>query len=205
MTCLRLLLLLLLSTRLLAQTGDEQFKAALLQTKTGALLVYTSDAHAFTIDIVGKVVPSTEHPNFLTVNGQVLQAAIIGYGSNGDVSDLPEETQKKFLISYQQHESTYFKKELNIPVTNEKMAFVRYGNHLFLSWEYKCPRRDKHQVQQQLYLVTICFNQALVLNCPITKPTEVAQAQVLLAAIGSTLTVKDEPIDLTKLYEELQK
>jgi len=197
----------------LAQAADETFEAALLQTKTGAMLVYNGSQHAFSIQFTGRVEPS-KNPNFLTLNGQVVQAAIIGYGSNGDVSDLPEDTQKKFLLSYQQHEGTYFRKELKVPITDfrkelkvpitdEKTAFVRHSNHLFLSWTFGMLHRTKAQVKQQFYLVAICFNQALVLNCPVITPAEAIRAQQLLAAIADTLVLRDEPVDLTKLYKEL--
>jgi hypothetical protein len=192
----------LLPTLVLAQAADETFEAALLQTKTGAMLVYNGSQHAFSVQFTGRVEPS-KNPNFLTLNGQVVQAAIIGYGSNGDVSDLPEDTQKKFLLSYQQHEGTYFRKELKVPITDEKTTFVRHGNHLFLSWTFGMLHRTKAQVKQQFYLVAICFNQALVLNCPVTTPAESIRAQQLLAAIADTLVLHDEPVDLTKLYKEL--
>ena len=204
MSRILLLLLGLLPAVARAQAPAEAFEAALLPTKTGALLVYNGSQHTFSVQLTGRVVPG-EKPSFLTLNGQLVQAAIIGYGSNGDVADLPEDTQKKFLISYQQHEDSYFKKELKVPVTNEKTAFVHFNNHLFLSWEYDTPFRGKNKVQRQLYLVAICFNQALVLNCPIARPTEAAPAQALLTAIASTLVLKNEPVDLKKLYEELQK
>lgn len=210
--------LLLIPFRLFAQAGDdEEFTLALLQTKTGAVLVYNSPAHSFTVRVVGrKVLPPTEQvPNFLTVDGQLLQAATIAYASNGDVTDLPEETMKKFLIGYQQHESSYFKNELKVVMASEKTSFTHVGNHLFLDWEYDTPHLEKNmnvkrdKVTQptikQLYLVSICFNQALVLNCPITKPAEVAPAKALLAATAATLALKNEPIDLTELYHQLEK
>lgn len=199
-----LTLLLLLPALACAQATDETFEAALLQMKTGALLVFNGSQHAFSVQFTGQVTPS-ERPGFLSLNGQLMQAATVGYGSNGDVSDLPEDTQKKFLIGYQQHESAYVRHELKVPVAHEKTAFVRYGNHLFLSWEYDTPFRNKNKVQRQLYLVAICFNQALVLNCPLAKLTDAAPAQALLAAVASTLTLRDAPVDLTKLYKELQK
>ncbi|WP_201984167.1 hypothetical protein [Hymenobacter rubidus] len=200
-------LLLLSPATLFAQDGGEDFKPALLQTKTGAILVYNGTRHAFTVRVVGKnVVPPTEKaPNFITVDGQILQATTIAYGSNGDVTDLPEETMKKFLISYQQHESGYFKNELKVPVANEKTAFTHPGNHLFMAWEFDTPFRGKGKVVKQLYMVSICYNQALVLNCPIMKATEVPQAKALLAATAASLMLKDEPVDLTELYHQLEK
>lgn len=201
---LRLLLLLLglLPSIALAQNTDETFQAALLQSKAGATLVYNGSQHAFTVQFTGAVVPN-ERPGFLTLNGQLVQANIIGYGSNGDVSDLPEDTQKKFLVSYQQHETNYFRQTLKIILSAEKTTFVRYGNHLFLAWEFRLLHRPKKQVQQQLFLIAICYNQALVLNCPVTDPAEASRARELLAATAATLTLYDHPLDLTTLYKEL--
>jgi len=59
-----ILLLLLCSGKLFAQT-TEKFTPALMETKSGAKVVYNSDKHSITFDVVSKKIAPTDNPNLI--------------------------------------------------------------------------------------------------------------------------------------------
>ena len=60
-------------------------------------------------------------------------------------------------------------------------------------------------IDQQCYLMTICFDQILVLNSPVGKGKKFTDIKELLTNVGNTLKLNDHTIDLEKLYNDLNK
>lgn len=181
----------------------EDFKSALMQTKSGAIIVYTGQQHSFTIDIVGKITPS-EKPNFVTVDNKILQSSIIPFETKLDFEKLSEEAQKKNLLGYMDYEMNYIKEQLKSKNLNEKYEFITLNNKIFLFWSYDMPKSYK-AVDKQCYLVTICFDQMLILNCPVDNGKTFIDIKDMLTNIGKTLKLNNNTIDLEKLYNELNK
>ena len=77
----------------------EEFQSALMETKTGAMVVYTGQKHSFTIDVNGEVSP-TEDPNFINVGNKILQSLIIPFPSKIDFENLSEKAIKENLLGY---------------------------------------------------------------------------------------------------------
>ena len=179
----------------------EEFQSALMQTKTGAIVVYTGQQHSFEIDIVGKITPS-EKPNFVTVDNKILQSSIIPFQTKLDFENLSEDAQKKYLSGYMDYEMNYIKEQLKSKNLNEKSEFIMLGNKVFLFWSYDMPKSYK-TVDNQCYLVSICFDQMLILNCPVDKGKTFKEVKDLLTNIGKTLKLNNHTIDLEKLYNKL--
>ena len=179
----------------------EEFKSALMQTKEGAMVVYTGDKHSFTININGKVTPS-DQPNFVTVNGNILQSSIIPFQTQIDFENLSIETQKKNLQAYMDYELKYIKEQLQADDLHEKSEFITLGGKTFLYWSYDIPKSNK-SIDKQCYLVAICFDHMLVLNAPVIKGTKYQKIKDLLTDVGETLKLNNSTIDLEQLYNQL--
>ena len=179
----------------------EDFKSALMQTKEGAMIVYTGQQHSFTININGKVTPS-DQPNFVNVDGNILQSSIIPFQTQLDFDNLSIEVQKKNLQTYMDYEIKYIKEQLKVGDLHEKSEFITLNKKVFLLRSYDMPSSFK-SVDKQCYLVTICFDQMLVLNGPVPKGTKFQTVKSLLTDVGSTLKLNNTTIDLEQLYNQL--
>lgn len=180
----------------------EEFESALLQSKTGAFLVFNGEKHSFTIDLLGKITPN-EKPNFLSINDNILQTLIIPFETKLDFENLTEIEQKENLIAYHNYELDYVKEQLNVKKLNEKYEFVKLNGKVFLKWTYDMPK-SFNSVDKQSYLITICFDQILILNAPIINGKKLNEIQELLLKIGKTLKLINQPLDLEKLYNDLK-
>jgi hypothetical protein len=182
----------------------EGFKSALMQTKTGAMVVYTGETHSFTIEIIGNDIKPSDKPNFMTVDNKILQSSIIPFQTQLEFEKLSEEAQKKNLLSYMDYEMKYIKDQLKAKNLNENNEFISLNNELFLFWTYDMPKSYK-TIDKQCYLVTICFDQMLILNSPVDSGKSFKEIKDFLLNIGNTIKLSDHSIDLNKLYEELNK
>jgi hypothetical protein len=181
----------------------EEFQAALMETKTGAMVVYSGKQQSFTLNFNGKVTPG-EEPNFVTVDNKILQSAIIPFQAKLDFKNLDQETQKKYLLGHMNFELDYIKETLNTDVLNEKHEFIPINNKLFIFWSYDMPKANE-SIAMQCYLVTICFDQMLILNSPVEKGKSQKEIKDFLTTTAKTLKLNNQPIDLDKLYKELNK
>ena len=188
----------------------ESFKAALLQTKTGAMVVYNGEKHSFTVDIIGDTIKPTEHPNFVIVDNRILQSSILPFETKLDFENMDIDSQKKNLLGYMKYELDYDKEQLKSKNLNEKYEFVSLNNKIFLFWTFDMPKSNE-TVAQQCALVTICFDQILVLNMPVTKGKQIRKLETYdkikeyLLSTGKTLKLNNHTLDLNKLYYELKK
>lgn len=184
------------------QDSTLAFRAALLPAPDGALLVFTNQRQSFSIRIVNPKVEPMDEPGFMRVNGQILQAVILPAPLAPTQQQVDDERAKKLLIGYKEHESQYLRHDLKTPIRNELVSFLHLSNRLFMLWTYDMPATNK-QIGQQQYLVALCFNQALILNCPVERKASATASKQLLTTIGQTLKITNEAANLEQLYYQL--
>jgi apolipoprotein N-acyltransferase len=109
-----LLLLLLGGSKLFAQTPEE-FTAALMQTKAGAKMVYTSDKHSVILDIISNKIEPTQTANVLNVDSKPLQIVLLP-NSALSLTDTTLERQKAELLGYVEYETNYVKNEVKLAI-----------------------------------------------------------------------------------------
>ncbi|MDO7887575.1 hypothetical protein [Hymenobacter cheonanensis] len=184
------------------QDSTLAFKAALLPAPNGALLVFTNQQQSFSIRVVSPNVEPMAEPGFMRVNGQILQAVILPAPLAPTQQQVGDERAKQLLIAYKEHESQYIRHDLKAPIRNELVSFLHLNNRLFMLWTYDMPATNK-QIGQQQYLVSLCFNQALILNCPVERKASASASRQLLTTIGQTLKINNEASNLEQLYYQL--
>jgi hypothetical protein len=198
-----ILLLLLCSGRLFAQT-TEKFTPALMETKSGAKVVYTGDNHSVTLDIVSKNIKPTKNPNLLIVDGKTFQFMLIPNDALS-TTDTTLARQKAELLGYAEYEIDYAKKELKIEISGITQKWATINNNLFLLWYYNMPpSADKRSTLQQLNLSTLCFAHVLNLNNAVTEGETLETNSGLLLNAAKTLSLNNFKIDLDTLYKQLQ-
>jgi hypothetical protein len=188
----------LISFSTLAQSDlyDEEFTLTYSATKTGGKFLYNGKQHSFTIDVTSDKIKPTEYPNYITVGGQIIQAAIIAVPpSNIDLKNISRAQQNVILEGYVQYELDYFKKELNMNYQNFKKEVVFIDARPWLVWTFDVPEMNieaAKKVKSQIYASTVCFNQVLTLNSPIMTGDDGAEAKKLLMKIMSSLKLHDK-------------
>lgn len=196
-----LLLMLLGSSKLFAQSS-EKFTAALMQTKVGAKMVYTSDSHSVILDIVSKKIEPTAAANVVNVDSKPLQLVLLP-NSALSTTDTTLERQKAELLGYVQYETNYVKNDVKLNISNITQKWFTINGKLFLFWTYDMPA-DNKSVLQQINLSTLCFAHILNLNNPVT-PGETAETNSsLLMDVAKTLQLSNAKTDLNNLYKQLQ-
>ena len=188
------------------QYKAEEFEAALLQAKYGALLMYNGQTNSFSIRFESKSVEPTEKANFLKVDNILIQSSITPFTQELDFGNLDINTQQRYLRGWKAYEKKWVEEQLKIKLT-EKEEFVDISDKSFLYWTYDMPKsKNKDSVDKQVYLVTICFDQLLILNGPVEKGKKEETVRDKLLTIAKTLTLyPNQTQDLKKLYNELKK
>ncbi|HEY9006394.1 MAG TPA: hypothetical protein VIM75_09680, partial [Ohtaekwangia sp.] len=189
---------------LFAQYKPEDFKAALLETKDGAMIVYNGEKNAFTVRIVAaSVTPATE-PNFLRINNNLFQSTIIPFQEELDFKTLTPEQQKELLTGYKNYEKEYIEEQLKSKLI-DKEEFLIINKKVFKYWAFNMPSGNE-SVKQQLYLITICYDHMLVLNAPVVKNRSESTIKGMLVDIAHTLQLYNgKTLDLERLSKELKK
>lgn len=201
------LLILCASFRGLTQSKSEpeNFKDALLKTKDGAKLVYTGEKHSFTLDIISKDIKPTIEPNFISIDNLIFQSVVLPFKPRPNYDSLSKEQQQADLMGYMQEHLNYLKKEMKLKYEGLKHEWVEINNRPFLLWYYDMPKTDK-QIDKQIYLSTLCFDQILNLNTPvIRKKDDLNKNKELLLDVAKTLKLNNSSIDVKKLYKELRR
>lgn len=188
------------------QYKAEEFEAALLEAKYGAMLVYNGQTNSFSLRFESKSVEPTDEPNFIRVDHILMQSSITPFTQKLDFKNLDYETQKKLLTGWKAYEKKWVEEQLKIKLT-EKTDFIDISNKPFLYWAYDMPKsKNKDSVDKQVYLVTICFDQLLILNGPVEKEKKEETIKEKLVTIAKTLTLyPNQTQDIEKLYRELKK
>ena len=198
------LLTLLSTSYVFGQYKAEEFEAALLQAKYGAMLVYNGQRNSFSLKFISKSVEPTDQPNIIKVDNLLIQTSITPFTQKLDFENLDDETQKKLLTDWKKYEKDWIEEQLKIKV-KEKDEIIKIENRLFLYWTYDMPK-DNDSVDKQVYLVSICFDQMLILSGPVEKSKSESILKDKLVGIAKTLNVIPGQVqDINKLYKELMK
>jgi len=205
--CMKYIFTILLSISYLALFGQykaEAFQAALLEAKDGAMIVYNGEKNAFTLRIVADSISPTNEPNFVRVNNNLFQSTIIPFQEVMNFNALSEEEQKEILTGYKNYEKAYIEEQLKSKVI-DKEEFLTINKKIFKYWAFKMPKGNE-SVKQQLYLITICFDQMLVLNAPVEKNKAETTIKYMMVNIAQTLQLyRGRTLDLNTLNTELKK
>jgi hypothetical protein len=183
------------STLVIGQTDTykEEFEFSYLPKRDGGQILYKGTKHSFTIDVVSDSINTTEFPNFINVDGHIVQTTIVALPSdNLDLNSLTTDQQKEALEAYVDYELEYFEKELQLKYTNLKKEWKSIDTKLWLIWNIDIPEQKKdenvaQQVTAQIYASTICFNQILDINIPLFSAGDFAKSDTLLIQLMSTL------------------
>ena len=196
----------LISFLAFGQYKAEKFQTALLEAKYGALLLYNGKTNSFSLKFESKSVVPTDKPNFVRIDNILMQSSISPFTQKLDFNHFDDATTKKYLAGWKDYEKKWVEEQLKIALT-EKEEFIDLSGRPFLFWSYDMPKtKNKDSVDKQVYLVTICFDQILILNGPVEKGKSEKTIKDKLVAIAGTLTMNpNQTQDVEKLYYELKK
>ncbi|MEY4930256.1 MAG: hypothetical protein RI909_980 [Bacteroidota bacterium] len=182
-----------------SQYQAEEFQAAMIQTKFGAMIIYNGKKNSFTLRIISKSIEPTEQENFLLVDKNLVQSSIIPFQEKFDFKAMPEQLQRQLLTGYKEYEKEYVQEQLKIQL-EESEQFLNLEGKIFKYWTFSMPK-DNDSVSKQLYLFTICFDQILMLNGPVVKDQPEAELKNILIGMAKTLELfPDKTQDVRKLY-----
>jgi hypothetical protein len=199
---LLLLVLLILSVDVSAQYRAEEFQAAVVEAKFGAMIAFNGNKNSFTLRVVSKSIEPTEQENFLIVDKKLIQSSTIPFQEEFDFKSLNLEMQKELLTGYKEYEREYVQEQLKTTLV-ESEQFLNLEGKMFKYWSFDMPKGND-SVVKQIYLFTICFDQILILNGPVIKGQNEAEVKSLLITIGKTLELyPGKTQDLRKLYFDL--
>jgi hypothetical protein len=195
-----LILLTALTTQ--AQYQAEEFQTAKLKARYGVMVVYNGQTNSFAFRIEADSVKNTENPNFLWVDGKLLQATIVPFLQNPNAPNDAE--QKRLLEAYRKYEQNYIEKELNTGPLKGKSEYLTINNKPMLFWTLTMPKDDP-TIAKQLYIFAICFDQMLTFNAPVEKGKNEADIKKMLMRCAETVEIFPGRLqDLNKLYYEVK-
>jgi hypothetical protein len=202
-----ILVLLLTAVKLCAQTSAEKFKSALMEKKGGAVVVYSSDKHSFTLDLVSNNIKPQNKSGLVSMDNRVLQFILI---PNETIlaDSVSEAYQKTALLGYMNYELDYIKNDLKMAYTNLVTEWAVINNKLSLSWRYDMPTemiKDESSIRKQINLSSICFGHVLNLNTPFEKNDNLDDDKAFLAKVAKTYTPNNSAIDFNEFYKKLHE
>lgn len=189
-----------------AQYKAEEFEAALLPARYGALLVFNGTSNSFSLKFEGDSIQPMQARNFLTIDGILKQASLVPFNQDIGFGDLDEGKQKKWLQGWRQYEKSWAEEQLKQKLEDQAQFSFIGGRH-FLIWSYQMPKSEKKgSVNNQVFVAGICFDQILVLNAPVTQELTVDQVTQKLKTIADTVTLFPGQVqNLEQLYKQLAK
>lgn len=200
------IILLLFTRALFAQSVPENFKTALMQTRGGAEIVYSSEAHSFTLDLISDKIKPLDHPNMVMVDGKIVQCILIGNSALAP-GDTTIEQQKAQLLGYMQYELDYAKNDLKVNYTDPGTEWVTINGKLYLFWYYGMPKvkdaRLKNTATKQVNLSSVCFAHILNLNTPFLDGDKFDDDKGELLKIAQTYKQNEFSTDFNELYKKL--
>jgi hypothetical protein len=203
-----ILVLLFSGLRIYAQTSGENFKSALMEKKGGAVVVYSSDKHSFTLNLISNNIKPQNKSGLVIIDNHVLQFILIP-NETINADSVSEAYQKIALLGYMNYELDYAKNDLKIAYTNLVTDWVVINNKLLLSWRYDMPaemiKKDENSTRKQINLSTICFGNVLNLNTPFEKNDTLDYDKALLAKVAKTYTPNNFAIDFDEFYKKLHE
>ncbi|SNT28358.1 hypothetical protein SAMN05421640_3169 [Ekhidna lutea] len=201
---MRRILFLIITTLPMIALSQQSFERAVIETATGAYIVFTNDSNSMVIylDTADIELMDTENNFFIQVDKKwTLQFFTLSFQNpnNNDLSNL--DNQKSSLFQYMNYELEYIKNEIKMNIENEKVFWGPLGNKHFLLWHFDTP--DLPAVQKQLYMTAICFNSFLNINVPLMNDQEYVDGVELLNRVGRNLVLHDHPIDIEEMYKKV--
>lgn len=183
----------------------ESFKATVLKTKTGVMIVYNGSEHALTIEIVSENIKHSEHPDVLMVENRVFQHVVLPSQNRINYDSLSIDRKKANLTSYVNYELNYIKQVLKSEILNVKFKWIELNGKLCLFWLYDMPLSNT-SIEKQVYLTTIYFDNILTLNTAVTRDNNSLDPYLnLLTNAASSVKTFNAPIDLNTLKKDLNK
>lgn len=163
----------------------ETFKPQLVRTEYGAKLIFNGTRHTFSIRFESPDIKPTEKPNFIIMDNQLIQTNLIPFQKDFGFDSLSINKQKELLNRYKEFEKKHVEKALSMKL-KEREAFAVFNRKLFKSWLYQMPPKNP-SVARQVYFMTICFDQILVISAPVAKGENDRTVINLLENIAQTL------------------
>lgn len=184
--------------------GQLEYEQALIESETGAYFIFTNDSNSFVIHLdTASVETLGDGSKFLVLvdNKWTLQLFTIGYQNpnNKDITDL--DVQKSFLLQYMNYELNYFKDEVKMNIENQKAGWGPVGNKHFLLWHFETP--EYPTIQKQIYLSTICFDNFLNINIPLTNDQTFDDGVNFLERVAENMILHNHPTDIEEFYNEV--
>lgn len=196
-------LLVLLLTELPAQYKAETFRVALLETGYGAMIVFNGQANSFSLKVEGKSVRPMNQPNFMTADSLLFQSTTVPFQEEKNFTTITAEEKKDLLLAYRLYEKEYVEETLHTRL-RETVELIELNGQPFLYWSFMMPQENT-SVGRQVYLITICFDQVVVLNAPVPQGKDEAPVKDLFLRIGKTLEVNaGKTCDVDSLYYALR-
>ena len=201
---MRRLLLISLATLSLQAFCQQDYERAIVETKTGAKIIFSSDSNSFIIDLdTAQVNPlESESTLFMQIDKKwLLQVFTIDFQNPNkkDVND--PEVQRSFLIQYMNYEIRYFKDDLNLSVPNHEIEWGKLNGKNFLLWYFDTPEYET--ATKQIYLSTLCFDHFINLNIPLEPGIELEEGIHFLKDVGQSLELFDYWVDIEGIYKEV--
>jgi hypothetical protein len=191
--------------------ADSAFKIVLLKAKKGAVMVYSGKKRSFTIAIESDSISTTDSPNWLMIDNQIVQVNCIPIPNGADASKFTPEQQQQMLNGYVQYEMNYFQKELKLSITDLKKEWLTFGDRLFLLWYFDVPKQKVKGVEQpakqtmrQVYLTTLWFDQVLDLYNALIDDTDLEKAKKMLYPLAKSIKSYKGELDIEAYAKTLE-
>jgi len=208
-----LIFLLILSGIGVFAQSPEKFESALMEMKGGAEVVYSSEKHSFTLDIISDKIEPLNKPGYVLVDNKTLQFVLI---PNAALNNSPDTVlQKSQLQAYTKYELDYIKNELKLNYQNLHYEWLFINNKVFLLWYYDMPPAKTNAApkngntitvaEKQINLSSMCFGEVLNLNTPFLHSDSFDDDKALLVKVAQTLKQNDFKIDFNELYKKLHQ
>lgn len=99
------------------------------------------------------------------------------------------------------YELDYFKNEVKMKIENQKAGWGPVGNKHFLLWHFDTP--EFPTVQKQMYLSSICFDNFLNINIPLTNDQTFGEGMKFLERVAGSMVLHNHPTDIEEFYKEV--
>lgn len=189
-------LLSIASFHIKAQSG---LKSALIPCKTGAVLAYTDDSSAFTLNFITRDIHRNIDKGSYMVEGFELTpftSDIIGVGRNES-----ERKQKQRISKDVKSSMALIQAELNERKIAYELEWVSAEGQLYGFWHYSIPGTDK----QKLAITTICHDYFFTVNSTVKNSADFETAKKLLLGLTDDLKLYGKSLDFKALYKDLNK
>jgi len=180
--------------------SPDKYLTGLFSTRDGALLAYTNQQKSFMIEFVSGNIEPSENPDALTVDNILIISKITPVLANLMFDSMSIDRQKTALSLFMEKEIVH-KFTFDAPV----YEWLTINNQLFQFWHMKS-NDENSEVEEQMYLTTLCFDQILNLNTPLERTVgNFENNKLLLLKVAKSLKLNNFGINLQALHEELNK